>query len=415
MAAALGALPAGAPTRLGVAVSGGSDSLALLVLAADWARARGADLYAVSVDHGLRPEAAAECAQVAVQAAALGIPHQTLRWRDWDGQGNLQAAARRARQRLIADWAIARGLRHVALAHTLDDQAETVLLRLARGSGVDGLSAMAPMRRDPAADLIWLRPLLGVRRAALRSLLAERGLVWSDDPGNADNRFDRVKARAVLADPPLPGLGPERLAETAERMSAARLVLDRVARQAADRLARTAYGAVSFDAAGLTGLPDDTRWRLLSAALRLVSGDPYRPRLSALRRAEETALGSGRSATLLGCILQPARGGRLWVLREPAALRPGPVPGLWDGRWRIDGPAEGAVLVAPLGEAGLAEAGDWRALGVPHKLALGLPGIWQNGRLRAAPVLDPPPPAGPAWTATAVWDPGRLSVTLIPD
>ena len=142
---------------LGVAVSGGGDSVALLLMLATVARGR--PLAAVTVDHGLRPESGDEAAAVEALCAARGIPHATLRWNGWDGAGNLQDRARQARRTLIGAWARANGIGAVALGHTLDDQAETFLMRLARGSGVDGLSGMAPATR--AEGVLWLRPLLG--------------------------------------------------------------------------------------------------------------------------------------------------------------------------------------------------------------------------------------------------------------
>ena len=145
-AAALAAALDPPPPALGVAVSGGSESTALLIHLHDWAGPRGVALHAVTIDHGLRPEAAAEAAGVAALCARLAVPHDTLPWR-WDGRGNLPDAARRGRQALISDWAAARGIADVALGHTADDQAETLLMRLGRGSGVDGLAAMRPLRR----------------------------------------------------------------------------------------------------------------------------------------------------------------------------------------------------------------------------------------------------------------------------
>lgn len=131
--------------------------MALLSLLHRLSAAAGTHLEAVTVDHGLRPEAAEEAVFVARYAGTLGLRHETLRWRGWDGQGNLQNAAREARYRLMADWAERRGLPCVALGHTADDQAETVLMRLARRAGVDGLSAMAP--RSDRHGITWLRPL----------------------------------------------------------------------------------------------------------------------------------------------------------------------------------------------------------------------------------------------------------------
>lgn len=208
-----GLLGAAVPVRLGVAVSGGGDSLALLHLMHDWARANGSDLRAVTVDHGLRAAAPGEAAQVARLCADLGLPHDTLHWTGWDQSGNLQAEARRARYRLMAGWARGHDLQAVALGHTLDDQAETVLMRLARGSGVDGLSAMAGRRDD--LGMRWLRPLLAIRRDDLRAFLSGLGVDWVDDPSNADTRFDRIKTRQALAQLAGLGIDAEGLADTA--------------------------------------------------------------------------------------------------------------------------------------------------------------------------------------------------------
>jgi len=187
-AAGIAALP---PGPLGVAISGGGDSTALLLLLHAARRA----VLAVTVDHGLRPESAAEAAAVGALCAARGIPHDTLVWAEGPESGNLQARARQARRRLIADWARGRGIGDVALGHTLDDQAETVLLRLARGSGVDGLAAMAAVAEGDGVR--WHRPLLGIGRGALRDWLRGEGVAWIDDPSNEDPRFDRVRVRAA--------------------------------------------------------------------------------------------------------------------------------------------------------------------------------------------------------------------------
>ena len=190
LGSALDAAVAAAPEgEIGVAVSGGGDSVALLLLLEAAAARVGRSVAAVTIDHGLRPESAGEAAAVAALCAGRGIAHETRRWEGWDEAGNLQGRARQARRALIAGWARGRGIGAVALGHTLDDQAETVVLRLARGSGVDGLAGMAAVVR--AEGVLWLRPLLGVRRAALRGWLEAEGMGWSEDPSNLDLRFDR--------------------------------------------------------------------------------------------------------------------------------------------------------------------------------------------------------------------------------
>lgn len=393
--------------------------MALMVLLAQTVAPRGGVLRAVTVDHGLRPGSATEAALAAEAAARLGIPHDTLHWRDgdpagWDGRGNLQARARRARLGALRDWAAAHGLSHVCLGHTMNDQAETVLMRLARGSGVDGLAGMAEARREGTGGPVWLRPLLTLRRSALRQVLREAGVVWAEDPSNADTRFDRVRVRAMLADPVLAGFDAPTLAATAERMAAARAVLWQAAQDAATTHAVADHGAIGFDRAAFAALPDDTRWRLLASAVRRVADLPYRPRLAALVRAENAAL-TGTPATVAGCVLSAARG-RIWVDREPAALagRAAPAPGRWDGRWRIDGPDRGLILAA-LGPEGLAQSPGWRKAGFRRRAILTAPGVWDGPRLVAAPTLSGCGPTAPDWSSRPLWDTVSFCDALRPD
>jgi tRNA(Ile)-lysidine synthase len=393
--------------------------MALMALLADVVARRGGALRAATVDHGLRPDAAAEAALAADTAAAMGIPHDTLSWRDgdtagWDGRGNLQARARAARLAALRGWAGAHELTRVCLGHTMDDQAETVLLRLARGSGVDGLAGMAEARRDNPGGFTWLRPLLDTRRSALRDLLRARGIGWAEDPSNADTRFDRVRARAALADPALAGMDVPTLAATAARMAAARTVLWQAAHAAARAHATVDHGGIGFDRAAFAGLPDDTRRRLLAAAVRHVAGLAYRPRFAALVRAEAAAL-AGTPATVAGCVLSAARG-RIWVDREPAALggRTAPAPGPWDGRWRIDGPDCGHTLAA-LGPAGLAQCPGWRNAGLRRRAILTAPGVWDGARLVAAPTLPGCGPTAPDWSSRPLWDTLAFRDALRPD
>lgn len=403
-------LPPG-PARLGVAVSGGGDSVALLALLAEWCATRGVHLAAATVDHGLRPDAAGEAALVGRHCAAFGVDHTVLEWAGSPGRGNLQAAARQARYDLLTGWAGDRGIDHVCLAHTRDDQAETVLLRLARGSGVDGLAGMMPVRWS-AAGPAWLRPLLQVSRAALRTELRTRGLDWAEDPSNADARFARVQARAMLAAPPLAGLDASTLAETAGRMQAALHVLQQVAADAVPNLLSRRAGAVRIDLAGWRALADDTRWRIAAALFRRVGRSAYRPRLKPLIAALQAAEAGGAGA-LNGCLLTGAATA-LWLVREPAALgrASGTVPGNWDGRWRVSGPP---ATLAPLGDAGLACRRDWRAANVPRAALLTTPAVWSDGRLQAAPALDRHLGIEGAWTATPLWSTADIRTEMLFD
>ena len=369
--------------RVGVAVSGGGDSVAALVLAVE---ALGATrVAAVTVDHGLRPEAAAEAAGVAALCVRLGVAHDVLRWDEGPRGGNLMGEARAARLRLIGGWARGR-VGAVVLAHTRDDQAETLLMRLARGSGVDGLSGMAARRE--AEGMVWLRPLLGVSRAALRAALVERGVGWVEDPSNADPRYLRVRARQALG--VLEGLGidAEGLAATAGRMQRARAVLEGAAQRALEQHVTEDRGILRIAASALD-LPGETRDRLFAHLLMQLGGSAYRPRLEDLQRL----LAAGRG-TLMGCLLR-RRGETLFLGREARAVADLACAAdrVWDRRWRAAGPGE--ARIGALGPAGLEQLSrqaregrhpHWRETGIPEPLLQGLPGLWREGRLVAAPL-----------------------------
>ncbi len=391
-------------TTLGVAVSGGGDSVALLHMLA----ARGGGLRAVTVDHGLRDESADEAAQVASLCEDLGIPHQVLKWRDWDKSGNLQDAARKARLRLISAWAAKESITHVAMGHTLDDQAETMLLRLARGSGVDGLSGMAAQRVD--GPLTWVRPLLHARRDELRAYLIKNGAGWIDDPSNDDPKYDRVKARQAFAT--LAGLGitPDGLVATANRMQDARMALEAATQALADAcLLITDAGEVRLEIATFNAAPDELRFRLLSATLQWISGALYRPRFDSLRGVL-SRIDDKNGQTLHGCVIR-SHSGNIIVRREVSKVeRPCPLNDVWDHRWvlteRGDEPAK---TIAALGEGGLRECKNWRDTGHAREVLLASPAVWNKGQLVAAPLAG----MGDGWAIELKYGKKGLHKSLI--
>jgi len=376
------------PDRLGVAVSGGGDSTALLVLLADWSASTGVVLETISINHGLRPEAAAECQQVADLCVRLKIPHETLCWQDHTKRGNLQDAARLARQSLIRDWAGRRNITAVALGHTLDDQAETVLMRLVRGSGVDGLSAMSERRDD--LGLVWIRPLLSTRRSTLRDFLVARDIPWSDDPSNDDGKYDRVRTRKSLALLEELGCGAKGLAETANRQRTARDALEIETLKAARAIANvTATGDVELDAEGFFALADELQSRLLAHALKYVSSSPYRPRMRALQSLLEGVKTDGKAQSLSGCLIARNRKGQIGICREPAAVKTlhCATNDIWDNRWAAScEQTTPDMRIACLGDAGLQYCPDWRETGHGRASLMATPAIWQNDRLIAAPL-----------------------------
>lgn len=356
------------------------------------------DLHVVTVDHGLRPDSAAEADGVATCCAALGLPHVTLRWDDNAGSGNLQDRARRARYGLMGRWAADHGIADIALGHTRDDQAETVLMQIARRAGVDGLAAM-PMTQL-REGITWHRPLLDVARADLRQYLRAAGVAWADDPGNEDERFDRVKARKALALLAPLGIDAAALVAVAANMGRSRAALDAATRDLAHAIARADAGSVVIDRRALLAGPAELRRRLLALALRWVGGGENAPRQSAQARVE-AAIREGQQAALHGCLVH-VTADSVHILREPAAVGATTcaTDALWDGRWRLDGPHAPDLCVRALGESGLRACADWRATGLPRAVLLGSPAIWRDATLIAAPLAG----FGAGWTARIVAD-----------
>lgn len=374
------AFGADVPKRIGVAVSGGGDSMALLDLLRQWGRA---EVAVVSVNHGLRPEASDELALVAAYAAQHGLTHEVLQW-TWHGVGNLQNAARDARRQAIVAWAKDHGLHHVALGHTQDDQAETFLMRLSRGSGVDGLACMSPVReRD---GLTWLRPVLEVTRADLRKHLRENDIHWAEDPSNEDTRFDRVKARQMFETLAPLGLTVERLTQTAAHMRRQQDVLQWAERQIGALFERDAVGDMVANRVAFDAAPEALRSKALVAALCEVSGQSYPPRYRPLL----AAIKSKTPSPLHGCLILPSEK-QLRVTREWAAVRDENTPAgaVWDRRWRLDCQAEtpsASLKIKALGQEGLAKIPNWRDTGHARQSLWATPAVWQGDTLIAAPL-----------------------------
>jgi tRNA(Ile)-lysidine synthase len=279
---------------LGIAVSGGPDSLALLLLAAAALPGR---VAAATVDHRLRPASAAEAAAVAQTCAELGVAHAILPVAV--APGNVQAEARHARYAALALWAETRGLAAIATAHHADDQAETLLLRLNRASGVAGLAGARARGLVPGTATPLLRPLLGWRKAELEALTAAAGLVAAQDPSNADDRFDRARLRKRMAG--IAWLDVPAIAESAAHLADADAALDWAAR-------REWAECVRAEGPGLTYRPQAPRAIALRVLARIVARlDGEEPRGSAVARLFEALL-AGRTASIGNLVARPGRG-----------------------------------------------------------------------------------------------------------
>jgi tRNA(Ile)-lysidine synthase len=368
------------PQKLGVAVSGGGDSIAALhVLAAgDW------DIEAVTVNHGLRPEAADEAAFVASVCKSLGVAHTILRWRRKTKTGNLQDQARTARYQLIGTWARKRGIRDVVLGHTADDQAETFLMRLARQAGIDGLCAMArSVERD---GLRWWRPFLGTTRSQLRDYLKERELEWIEDPSNDDETFERVRIRKALDVLHPLGLDVGTLAGVVDNLQSAQYALQFAAVRFFKTYAVQDRGDLVFEAEHLKEMPYETTRRLAVGGLMWVSGNPYPPRETSYSGLDE-ALWTGSNHTLHGCrILSDGETTR--ITREAKAVRDSvsSTRSIWDDRWRLSGPHRKGLEVRALGTEGLRQCPDRRESGLPRATMLASPSVWDGNTLISAPL-----------------------------
>lgn len=294
-------------TKLGIAVSGGADSLALLLLAAS---AFEGLVEAATVDHDLRCESAKEAELVQAICEQLDLPHRILR-ADWaeKPRSNIQSVARERRYLLLADWANDRGIAALATAHHADDQAETILMRLARGAGIAGLASIRP-KRDLSSGVSVIRPLLGWRRSELRAIVASAGLEPVDDPSNHDLRFDRSVARIMLES--AEWLDPLRLSAAASHARDADAALDWAA---AKELEVRAHRDENTLLLSPDGLPRELKRRVLLAAIRMVGGHaPSGPDLvQALERLE-----AGEITTLGGLKLE---GGPIWRLSIAPARR----------------------------------------------------------------------------------------------
>ncbi len=360
--------PFGAPPRLALAVSGGADSLALALFAARWAKARGGEVFALVIDHGLRPQSAAEAALTCARLAGRGIAARSIRLDGLAAGPGLAARAREARLAALVAATAGGGAAHLLLGHHAGDQAETLLMRALSASGPAGLAGMAAWRLAPGGEVALLRPLLTVPPGRLRASLRAAGIDWVEDPSNADPRTLRARLRPLAAMPArAAGLAAAAGARRAARAAGKDAIAATLATRAAlfpEGYALLAPGAIAPEA--------------LASLLRMIGGRPYPPpghAVSALAAAP-------RPATLAGVRLLPAgrhgtgrfRDGFLLV-REPAGLaeaiaaRPG---ALWDGRFRL-----GATPALPEGArwGPLGRVGRRRFPAARHLPAAVLPGL----------------------------------------
>lgn len=382
--------------RVAVGVSGGPDSLALTFLMDAWVRARGGSVLGLTLDHGLRPEAAEEARWVGTVLNGRDIPHETLRWQAPKPDKVRQERAREERYDRLRARCAEHGILHLAIGHHREDRAETVLLRLRAGSGLDGLAGMAHEREMPELRLI--RPLLTLPKARLIATLRARCQAWIEDPTNRRPDQLRVRIRGLMPGLADEGLSAARINEIAGLIGRTRGVLE----QAQDALmARSVTlhpaGFAWVDPAAIGDVPAQVARGVLSRVLLAVGGQVYPPRAARLERLYACLReGLGRGCTLGGCRVVPRRGCWL-VLREAGrsprfALRAGETL-VYDGRYELTLAlaAPAALEIGPLGRDGwsalTALAPQLRKTALPPAVRPALPALFDSEGVREVPAL----------------------------
>jgi tRNA(Ile)-lysidine synthase len=381
--------------------------MALMVLASAWCKKRRLPQpHALTVDHALRPESALEASRVSAWARSRAIPHETLVWIGHKPSQNIQARAREARYRLLGQWMRANRIGVLLTGHTLDDQAETFMLRLTRGSGLDGLSGMAelaPFPRNDFHDLKIARPLLGFAHDRLTATLTQLGQSWIEDPSNENDRFARVQVRRALSAFAEIGLTNTRIASAAAHLRRAREAIDEgVAALIANGLELSPWGYGLAKIERFAAAPREVALRALSRLIEAIGGGDFPPRFDQIEQALDWLLtphAKLKGRTLGGCRLARRVAAPVLIAREESALakqdpvlalKPG-TTGLWDGRFEATlagGVKEGLYEIRRLGPTGLKRLGQKASLPAvePHRIAAATPALWQGERLVAAPL-----------------------------
>ena len=325
----------------GIAVSGGSDSMALFHMLADWKSDNKPKIFVASVDHGLRPESKSEVAFVKKICEKEKVEHTSLSPTTHlsNVQGNLQNNARSARYQLLRNWAISKNLQCVFLGHTLDDQEENLLMRFFRGSGVDGLAGMK--KKSIRSGVLWVRPLLKFRKEELRNYLRDNNYSWINDPSNDDEKYQRVKMRKLLEQLKSSSLISPNFVKTSDHMlRASKLLRGKAVSSSKSILSRNDVGQIIFEVEKFSELFEDTQYRILSGIISWFSGRFYKPRFSKLENIYRklTDVRNLKGATLGGTVFKK-KNGIVTVTRELASINENYLieneKFIWDNRWLI--------------------------------------------------------------------------------
>ncbi|MFT6556863.1 tRNA lysidine(34) synthetase TilS [Sneathiella sp.] len=399
-------IPKGGLLKVGVAVSGGSDSMAACLAAVDWAQRMDVQVVGLTVDHGLRPEARQEAELVAEWLSKIGMEHHILTWKGPHPRTGIQQAARNARYRLLKEKCKQLGANLLIMGHQLEDQLETFLMRMAKGSGVQGLSVMAATREQDG--IIISRPFLSVSRQQLRDFLKKSDQQWIDDPSNDNPVFTRThlgRALEILAD--LPESNLQSLEMSVTRTQRADGALSTITEQyLRTHVVESPLGFVRFSKAAIEEMPDEIAIRFLQRLFIFVRGTGQGPQMSALERLQHSLKTDqmSKAKTLFGCQLLRQRD--QWILcREPGRTD---LPEkeltnnrvcLWDDRFEIRDTVPGTNISAQdcprvrvIGDDGwqqLKESPEWQTPDpLPSIVKKNLPSIWIGAKIVSMPLFS---------------------------
>ncbi|MBO37793.1 MAG: tRNA lysidine(34) synthetase TilS [Rhodospirillaceae bacterium] len=386
--------------EIAVGFSGGVDSTALLHLATRWTRRRGGKIFALTVDHGLRAESLAEAKLVQRRVKALGVTGSILRWEDHKPVSGIQNAARQARYELLTRWCRRMGVLHLLLGHHQEDQAETLLHRLGRQTGADGLTGMTRLRETNYVRL--LRPCLGTPKARLRAVAESYNLEWVEDPSNQNLAYARVRLRKLLPSLEAEQISAAALAGTAHRLASVRKTLECQTAKvlaAATELSGFGYARIRLDA--LINVDAEIAYRVLDRLLGAIGGHLYPIRYQLLVNLLENIQESGLkvSRTLAGCIIL-LQNEHILIAREAGRCEEqktiaGPWQ-TWDGRYRvrITGPRipkKQIFFIRPLGsnlgQKIIGKNTKNSLIGLNPAVRKALPSIWDHRGLVCVPHL----------------------------
>tara|TARA_B100000315_G_scaffold237285_2_gene253928 strand:- start:4037 stop:5380 length:1344 start_codon:yes stop_codon:yes gene_type:complete len=383
--------------QFAVAVSGGADSMALCLLADQWAKSQGCQMVALTVDHGLRSEAAAETQTVAGWLAACGIEHHVLHWQGDKPASGIQAAAREARYQLMTDWCQTNNVSALMTAHHLEDQVETFLLRAERGSGVDGLACMAA--ETEVSGIKLLRPLLAVSKNRLRETLIASDQNWLEDPSNQNPAYRRTKMRKLVNALEQRGLDASRFGTLVDHFSDLRNSTGEIVSVFVDQVVQIfpeGYAVVQGDV--FRQMPEPIIERILVRLTKVFGGKTYPPRRDRLLRAVMNLKKSEFPGFTLGGCRFTGKSNEIMICREMRGISSQQIGSganlVWDNLFDIEisGTRGNDVLLAPLGKKGWAEilqkSPELKDISLPYPVRLTLPALFDLQGVFEVPHLN---------------------------